>query len=435
MKNTLYIVGVVIVLIAVLGILLTMSGGQQQTTTAPPAGTQTTQPTTTTKVFKLGALLPLTGGFSSYAKLAQCAAELALDELNSEYASKGYKFELYVEDTQLDPNVAAQKLQSLYARGVRAVHAGLTSREASGEKPFADQNHIILFSAWSTSSLLALPNDWLYRIVGTDAKQIRAIGAVLKELGVKKVALVYRKDAYGEGLYLELQKEAERRGFKLVSVAAYDPDPKAFPQAAPEAVKKISSEVKDLVGPDFALVIVSFEDDGSVVLNAIGQDPVLSKARLIGTEGMAYSPILLQEGGNVMANGKIIGTANWALATTPEYQQFAQKFRAKCGAEPITPAPQSYDIIKMLGEIMATIGTDDPDKVRATLEQWGKEGRYKGATGTVLLDENGDRANPSFILWGVTVKNGKPQYIDIGFYNYDKDTIEFTQEGKQYFYG
>jgi branched-chain amino acid transport system substrate-binding protein len=101
-------------------------------------------------VFKLGALLPLTGGFSSYAKLAQCVANLAIDDLNAEYANKGYKFELYVEDTQLDPNVALQKLQTLYAKGVRAVHAGLTSREASGEKPFADQNKVILFSAWST---------------------------------------------------------------------------------------------------------------------------------------------------------------------------------------------------------------------------------------------------------------------------------------------
>ena len=311
----------------------------------------------------------------------------------------------------------------------------MTSREASGEKPFADQNKVILFSAWSTSSLLALPNDWLYRIVGTDAKQIRAIGAILKELGVKNVALIYRKDPYGEGLYLELQKEAANRGFKLVSVASYDPDPKTFPQAAPEAVRKISGEVKDLVGPDFALVIVSFEDDGAVVLKAIGQDPALSKARLIATEGMAFSPILLQEGGDVMAKGKAVGTANWALPTTPEYQEFYKKFKAKCGAEPITPAPQSYDIIKMLGEIMATLGADDPDKVRATLEQWGKEGTYKGATGVVLLDQNGDRANPNFVLWGVAVKDGKPTYIEVGYYDYDKDRIEFTTEGKQYFYG
>jgi len=430
-SKTLYIaIVIVVILLAAVAALMLIGGGQQ-----PPTQTTTVQPTQTTsqKVFKLGALLPLTGGFSSYAKLAQCAAQLAIDDLNAEYGNKGIKFELYVEDTQLDPNIALQKLQSLYARGVRAVHAGLTSREASGEKPFADQNKIILFSAWSTSSLLAIPNDWLYRIVGTDAKQIKAIGAIIKQLGVKNVAIIYRKDPYGEGLYLELQKEAKARGFNLVAAASYDPDPKAFPQAAPETVRSISSKVKDLVGPDFALVIVSFEDDGSLVLKAIGQDPVLSKARLIGTEGMAFSPILLKEAGDVMANGKIIGTTNWALPTTPEYQDFYKKFKAKCGAEPITPAPQSYDIIKMLGEIMATIGTDDPDKVRATLEQWGKEGRYKGATGVVLLDENGDRANPNFLLWGVTSKNGTLTYIEVGYYDYDKDTITFTQEGQQYF--
>ncbi len=393
----------------------------------------TQQTTTTTKTFRLGALLPLTGGFSSYAKLAQCASELAIDDLNAKYSKDGIKFELYVEDTQLDPTVALQKLQALYARGVRATHAGLTSREASGEKPFADQNKIILFSAWSTSSLLALPDDWLYRIVGTDAKQIKAIGAVLKELGVRNVALIYRKDPYGEGLYVELQKEAAVRGFKLVSVASYDPDPKIFPQAAPEAVRKISTEVKDLVGPTFALVIVSFEDDGAVVLSAIERDPVLSKARLIGTEGMAFSPILLKEGGTVMANGKIIGTANWALPTTQEYQDFYKKFKTKCGAEPITPAPQSYDVIRMLGEIMASIGTDDPERVRATLEKWGREGAYKGATGVVLLDENGDRANPNFILWGVELRDGNAVYIEVGYYDYDKDAIEFTQEGRRYF--
>jgi len=46
----------------------------------------------------------------------------------------------------------------------------------------------------------------------------------------------------------------------------------------------------------------------------------------------------------------------------------------------------------------------------------------------VLLDENGDRANPNFLLWGVTSKNGILTYIEVGYYDYDKDTIIFTQE-------
>jgi len=161
-SKTLYMaIAIVVVLVAVVALLL-MGGGQQPST-------QTITAQTSQKVFKLGATLPLTGGFSSYAKLAQCAAQLAIDDLNAEYESKGIRFELYVEDTQLDPNIALQKLQSLYARGMRAVLAGLTSREASGMKPFADQNKIITIQrmVYLKSPIL---NDWLYRIVGTDTK-------------------------------------------------------------------------------------------------------------------------------------------------------------------------------------------------------------------------------------------------------------------------
>jgi branched-chain amino acid transport system substrate-binding protein len=79
-------------------------------------------------------------------------------------------------------------------------------------------------------------------------------------------------------------------------------------------VRKVSAEVKDLVGPDFAVVIVSFEDDGIVVLKAIGQDPVLSKVRLIGTEGMAFSPILIQETGDVMVRGRMVGHGELGFA-------------------------------------------------------------------------------------------------------------------------
>jgi len=51
-SRTLYLIIGIIVLLAIIGVLLTMPG---------PTPTQTP----TQKVFKLGALLPLTGGFSS----------------------------------------------------------------------------------------------------------------------------------------------------------------------------------------------------------------------------------------------------------------------------------------------------------------------------------------------------------------------------------
>lgn len=109
-KTLLIVIGVIILLAIIGGLLLITSPPTTSTTTQRAPTTTTPTQTTQQKVFKLGALLPLTGGFSSYAKLAQCAANLAIEDLNAKYADKGYKFELYVEDTQLDPNVALQKL-------------------------------------------------------------------------------------------------------------------------------------------------------------------------------------------------------------------------------------------------------------------------------------------------------------------------------------
>ncbi len=70
----------------------------------------------------------------------------------------------------------------------------------------------------------------------------------------------------------------------------------------------------------------------------------------------------------------------------------------------------------MLMQIVCSIGTDDPVKVRETLEQWGKEGKYEGATGKVYLDAAGDRAYPNYIIWGVALEGGTPKYVDAAYY-------------------
>jgi branched-chain amino acid transport system substrate-binding protein len=59
-----------------------------------------------------------------------------------------------------------------------------------------------------------------------------------------------------------------------------------------------------------------------------------------------------------------------------------------------------------------------------------------GQRGTVQRSHrrSGDRANPNFLIWGVAIKDGKPTYIEVGYCDYDRDQIIFTEEGKQYFY-
>jgi len=290
----------------------------------------------------------------------------------------------------------------------------MSSGEVNAIKSFADQNHIVVVSPSSTSPLLAVA-DWIFRMVPTDAAQGKAIVDLLHYLGVKKVAIIYRNDAWGVGLRNVIANESQRLGIQVVAVEGYDPDPKAFPQAMPAVVSKVSKAIGQ-PSPDAAVVFAAFEDDGVAAMSAAGRDPVLSKVRWIGTDGIAKSEALIKQVGQYMAAAKLLGTIAAPDPGDPNYQAFVQKYKAKYGRAPAIYDAYSYDAAMMLMKIVCELGTDNPDKVKATLEQWGRDGVYVGVTGRVYLDEYGDRAYPNYVIWGVVIEGGQPKYIDAGYY-------------------
>ncbi|AET32698.1 ABC transporter substrate-binding protein [Pyrobaculum ferrireducens] len=436
------IVGVVVIL--AIAALLATGGGQQTPTTKPttptPTTTQTTPtqtPTTTSpsptqqkKTVYIGAALPLTGGLQSYGIGVRNAVELAVEDANE--MCPGVKFELLVEDTGTNPQQALQKVQTLYAKGARLVVGPMASGEVSAVKSFADQNKIIIFSPSSTSPLLAIPNDWVYRIVPTDFAQAAAIADLLNKLGVKKAVILYRNDAWGLGLKNAIANESRKLGIDIVATAGYDPDPKAFPTAVPEAVRKLSSALGQ-PSTDAAMVFVTFEDDGVIAIQSAASDSVLGKVRWVGTDGIAYSEALIKQVGKEMAAARMLGTIAAPDPNDPKFQEFKQRYRSKYGKDPVAYDPYGYDAAMILMQIVCKLGTDEPDKVRAALEQWGKEGTYQGVTGKVYLDAAGDRAYPNYVVWGVVIEGGQPKYIDAAYYYGTDRKIVIFDQGKPLF--
>ncbi len=371
----------------------------------------TTQMKAPEQTVYIGALLPLTGGLQTYGIGARDAVALALEDASK--TCPKYKFEMILEDSGTDPVKAQEKLQAMYARGVRLVVGPMSSREVSAVKSFADGNKIIIFSPSSTSPLLALPGDWIYRMVPTDDAQARALVDLVKTLGLTKIVILYRNDAWGLGLKDAIEREASAAGVQVVASEGYDPDPKVFPTAIPAAVKKLSGALKT---PDAALVLVTFEDDGIVAIKAAAADPVLSKTRWIGTDGIAESKALASEVGKEMAAAKLLGTVASPDPNDPSFQKFRQEYVAKYNREPVAYDSYAYDAAMLLATIVCQLDTTDPEKVRTALEQWGREGKYTGVTGTVYLNENGDRAFPNYRIWGVVVEGERVKYINAGYY-------------------
>ena len=373
------------------------------------------------KVVRVGALVPLTGGLASYGAGSRDAIALAVEDANK--MCPGVRFEALFEDTGTDPTRALERLQALYARGARIVVGPMSSREVAAVKEFADRNKILIVSQSSTSPLLAIPGDWIYRVVPTDLAQARAIVDLLRRLNVTRAVILYRDDPWGAGLRDAVSREAAAAGVRIVAAEGYPPDPKEFPHAIPPALDKLARAL-GAPGTDAAVVFVSFEDDGIVAVRSADASPVLAKVRWVGTDGWAYSAALAEQAGEVLARHRTLGTIARPHPSDPRYAEFARRYRERYGRDPVAYDPYAYDAAMMLAQIICNLGTDDPERVRAELERWGREGRYTGVTGAVYLDENGDRAFPNYIIWGVKAVEGKPRYVDAGYYYGLNRTIE-----------
>ncbi|MFN7106576.1 MAG: ABC transporter substrate-binding protein, partial [Pyrobaculum sp.] len=153
-----------------------------------------------------------------------------------------------------------------------------------------------------------------------------------------------------------------------------------------------------------------------VAVKAAAADPTLSMVRWIGTDGIAMSKAMASEVGKEMAAAKLLGTIAGPDPNDPSFQKFKQEYMAKYNREPVAYDPYAYDAAMLLATIVCQLGTTDPEKVRAALEQWGRDGKYTGVTGKVYLNENGDRAFPNYLIWGVVVEGGSVKYIDAGYY-------------------
>ena len=119
---------------------------------------------------QISALLSETGGLSYIGLSSKAALEIAIAEINQDFSSKNspYRFELKVYDTQLNPTLAVQAMQSIAASGCKLVIGPLSSSEVAAVKPIADSLGIIVVSPSSTANSLSIANDMVFRFVPGD---------------------------------------------------------------------------------------------------------------------------------------------------------------------------------------------------------------------------------------------------------------------------
>lgn len=394
--------------------------------------TQTAALTAPTRIeYVIGFAMAVSGPYAVDGPVRRDGGILAIEHINKYLESIGspIRFRFVHDDTKGAAADALKVVQSMYAAGIKVIVGPFSSGEVRGIMDFANTNKIVVISPSSTSPLLAVPNDYVFRTVPTDLFQAEVVAKVMSDHGIKKVVIMARGDDYGKGLADAFERVFTQKYGGRVSKLIYTvPQPDYASEVA-----RVSSMVAEL-GADTstAVFIIAFEDDGLNIIGHARLDPVLSKVRWFGSETLRRPAAYLPEPDGkapmevaefldkVKLTGVFASPRGSPLATI-----FEEEYKARFGRSPSPYAYFTYDSVWVAALAILFAGTYDGEAVAKALPIVGEH--FIGVTGYKAFDGNGDAAGADYTIWQYRFDGTKYSFQDIGVWKYPAGLTEYYE--------
>ncbi|MEZ0344954.1 MAG: ABC transporter substrate-binding protein [Infirmifilum sp.] len=405
-----------VIAIAVIALLVGVAiGFAASGALAPSSGAPVQNPK---QVIQIGFTLPLTGSLSSIGKIWEKVVYLAIDDLNQNVQAYGFnvEFKPVILDDGTDVQKAVQNVQTFAQQGIKVVIGPAASSQVKAVKSFADSNQIVIISPSSTAPTLAIPNDFIFRTVGSDAGQARVIATLAFQEGARKVIVFHRNDEYGNAFADFFKKYFTQLGGTAVDVP-YQSDLSDYAAEVAGLASKVQSEKAD------AVVLISFDTDGGNILSHAAETPALASVRWFLSEGPhGASELLAPAVGAFAAKVKLLGTRPMFVGN-PLYDDFKQRLKTKYGVEATVFCDTLYDAVQLAGWAILRAGSNDGNAIRNALVQVAKN--YYGVSGWTIFDANGDKANQDYGVWAIVKGASGYEFKDVGAY--ERGSIVFFE--------
>ena len=254
------------------------------------------------KEFVVGAILPFTGSLSSLGKSVKIALENAENDVNKHFEemNSSSHFRLLMADSKTSPEESLVAIKKLHENGAKIIVGPATSTAVSAVKGYADANNIILISYSSTSPLLSIKGDNLFRLVPDDTYQGKIIAQRMINDGIKVIVPFWRSDIYGNELYNSTKSNFEKLGGKVEEGINYNPYTGKFATSLHrinfimwnQDLEKLSEIVSDAVRKygvhSVGVYIISYDEITPILIQAPLYG-MLEKVRWYGSDSIAQN--------------------------------------------------------------------------------------------------------------------------------------------------
>lgn len=301
---------------------------------------------------KIGFAGPMTGAQAHYGKDFQNGVKLAIDDMNATkpvIGGKQVEFVLDSADDQADPRTGTTVAQKLVDDGIK----GMIGHFNSGTTIPASR---IYANAGIPQVAMATAPEYTqqgfkttFRMMTSDTQQGLVAGTyAVKKLGMKKIAIVDDRTAYGQGLADQFQKAAKAAGATIIK--------REFTNDKATDFKAVLTSVK-AAQPD----LIYFGGADAQAAPMLKQMKTLGiKAPLMGGE-MVHTPDFLKIAGDA-ADGSFSTLAGVPLDKMPGGAQYVQKYKTAYGTDVGTYSPYAYDGTMALLTAMKKANSTDPAK-------------------------------------------------------------------------
>ena len=371
------------------------------------------------KEFVVGAILPFTGSLSSLGKSVKIALENAENDVNKHFEemNSSSHFRLLMADSKTSPEESLVAIKKLHENGAKIIVGPATSTAVSAVKGYADANNIILISYSSTSPLLSIKGDNLFRLVPDDTYQGKIIAERMINDGIKVIVPFWRSDIYGNELYNSTKSNFEKLGGKVEQGINYHPYTGKFATSLHrinfimwnQDLEKLSGIVSDAVRKygvhSVGVYIISYDEITPILIQAPLYG-MLEKVRWYGSDSIAQNHHITKNVDSAMFAMKTNFTNPlYSISNeTAESHALEKELEKKLHeAGSITYPAIAYDSYWIAAQSLDKNSTIISDKenfsksfkelVVETAESFG------GMSGRIKLNAAGDRIGGNYDFW------------------------------------
>ena len=333
----------------------------------------------------LGVVLPLSGRFARFGEQSLQGVLLAAGVFGGEGRAKQVR--VLVRDSAGRPELAAEAVRALAAEPeVIGIVGPLLAAESAAAAEAAESAGVPLVSLASREEL-GREQVHVFRVRALPREEVElVVDHAMGELGARRFAILYPRDAYGRGLRKLFWESVEERGGEIAAVASYDPDATDFARSIrsllgfdllsaqekaaldereklesrarrlpPAQGAKLLEQARAMTGPDGAPLPPILDFDALFIPEAhekvvlIAPQLAFHDARgihLLGTAGW-NDPALVSIGRDHV-EGARFAASFFAASPVELVQRFAAAYEQAYAAPPAELAAQAYDAANLL---------------------------------------------------------------------------------------